>query len=230
MHNIIKNGILLNKREFSLSFIVFFYLIISFAVISRYVGSDLLPLVQLFFLFAENYITVSVYYGVRESLWEDALNIPEMFKKGRTFFFRVLAYKVLAGLFIVIVSAFCLSMLELVKETSLASAYLFIAFTVIWLSVPIYLFFLTAFTPLIIVAEDISFVKALKTSVLFLRERIAGIIQLLLLFLPIWFLVFFLLKGYNESNPILHIIVFYLVSILEVITVKTFLLFYKTER
>ncbi|HOL22322.1 MAG TPA: hypothetical protein PLQ41_05670 [bacterium] len=230
MKQIIRDGFLLKKNEFFLSLIVFSYLVISFSVLSLYASSEYLLYIQLFFLLLENYVTVSVYYGIRQSLWEGDVDIPGIFINGRDLFFRVLGYKLLAGFFVVFVAAFCLSMVELVKEAPLITTGFITAFTVLWLAFPVYLFLLTFFTPLIIIVDDAPLLKAVKTSMTFIRRHLADIVKLVLLFLPLWAFVILFLKLYNEKSPFLQLCIFCLISLLEVITVKMFLLFYRLER
>lgn len=229
MKHIIKDGFSLKKGEFILSLIVFSYLVLSFSVLSFYTSSGYLPYIQFFFLLLENYITVSVYYGIKQLLWEGILDIPGIFIKGRALFFRVFGYKILAGIFIILVAAFCLSMVELVKNSSLITTGLITAFTIIWLSFPVYLFFLTVYAPLIIISDDISLLPAIRKSMIFIKSNLKDIVKLVLLFLPLWFFVIFLLKLYNEKDPFLQTGIFYCVSVLEIITVKVFLLFYRRE-
>ncbi|MCM8777372.1 MAG: hypothetical protein NC905_03830 [Candidatus Omnitrophica bacterium] len=227
MRQIIKEGFSLKGKEFLLSVIVFFYLILSFSVLSFYNSSNYLPYIQLFFLLLENYITVSVYYGIRQSLWEGIFDISAIFIKGRQLFFRALGYKLLAGAFIILVFAFCLSMVELVKDSSLITVGFITGFTILWLVFPVYLFLLTVLTPLVIIADDVPLFKGVRISMGFIRGHLADTGKLILLLLPLWAFVIYLLKLYNEKVPFLQIFIFYLVSLLEIITVKVFLLFYR---
>jgi len=230
MKQIIRDGFLLKKNEFFLSLIVFSYLVISFSVLSLYASSEYLLYIQLFFLLLENYVTVSVYYGIRQSLWEGDVDIPGIFINGRDLFFRVLGYKLLAGFFVVFVAAFCLSMVELVKEAPLITTTIITVFTVLWLSFPLYLLLLTVLTPLVIIADDVPLAKAIRTSVVFIRGHLADTVKIVLLLLPLWAFVILLLKLYNEKNPFLQTGIFYLIALLEIITIKIFLLFYRIER
>jgi len=229
MKEILRDGFTLKKEEFLLSIVVFLYLVFSLSILSYTPKNYLFP-IQSFLLIFENYITVCVYYGIKRSVWEEKLKVTGIFRDGSRFFLRVLWYKILAGIFIIFVVAFCFSMVELVKETSPLTTGIITAFTVLWLSFPVYLFLHTVFTPLIIITDDISLTKALRSSMVFVRRNLLDIMKLTLIFLPFWLFVFFFLRVYNNKGIFWHIVVFCLVSMLEVITVKTFLIFYRREK
>ncbi|MDD3725704.1 MAG: hypothetical protein PHI44_00690 [Candidatus Ratteibacteria bacterium] len=230
MIQIIKKGVLLNRREFCLSLIVFVYLVFSFSVMSHYSNVVFLPYLQFVFFLLENYLTVSVYYGIRQSIGTEQFKLHDVFTGGNRFFGRVLWYKVLSLIFILVVAAFCLSMIELVKDAPLITTGLITAFTVIWLSFPVYLFLLTVYAPLIIVSDDVPLFTAIKTSMLFIRNNLGNVVKLLTIFLPLWCFAILLLKLYNGKGLVFQFCIFYIVSLLEIITVKVFLFFYRGER
>ena len=229
MKKLIKDGFSLTKGEFLLSLIVFAYLITSVSILQYPFASTYLLYIQAFFFLLENYITVCVYYGIKSSIWGEEIDVPVIFIKGMKFFGRVLAYKLLAGLFVIFVAAFCMSMVELVKDTAPITAWSITAFTILWLSFPVYVFLLTTFTPLVIITDDIPLFPAIRKSVAFVKGNLLDIEKLVLLFLPLWLVVIFSLKLYNEKGFFLQFVILYLISVLEVITVKVFLLFYRRE-
>jgi len=122
-----------------------------------------------------------------------------------------------------------MSMVELVKDTAPITAWSITAFTILWLLFPVYVFLLTTFTPLVIIADDIPLFPAIRKSVAFVKGNLLDIEKLVLLFLPLWLVVIFSLKLYNEKGFFLQLVILYLISVLEVITVKVFLLFYRRE-
>ncbi|MCX8083205.1 MAG: hypothetical protein N3D17_07465 [bacterium] len=235
MKDIIKNGFMLKKKEIYLSFIIFVYLVLSSSIIpqpdSNPVSRKSIFISEVFLLLflLENYLTVSIYYGINQFLQGCYPTLSEIFRKGWRFFSRVLWYKVLAFFFLLIVSSFCLSMIELVKESSLLTAGLITTFTILWISFPVYLLLLTLYTPFIIVSDDIPLFTAMKTSMVFIRNNLKDIVLLLFIFFLLWGFAIFFLKLYNEKSFVLQGCVLYFLSLLEIITIKVFLVFYKGE-
>ncbi|MCM8820351.1 MAG: hypothetical protein NC932_00140 [Candidatus Omnitrophica bacterium] len=120
-----------------------------------------------------------------------------------------------------------IKMVELVKNSSIITAGFITAFTILWLTFPVYLFLLTLLAPLVIIADDVPLFKAVRMSMGFIRGQLLDTGKLILLLLPLWAFVIYLLKLYNEKVPFLQMVIFYLFSLLEIITVKVFLLFYR---
>ncbi|MCM8760243.1 MAG: hypothetical protein NC832_00765, partial [Candidatus Omnitrophica bacterium] len=118
-------------------------------------------------------------------------------------------------------------MIELVKDSSPVTAGLITGFTILWLSFPVYLFLLTVLTPLVIIADGVPLLKAVRISMRFIRGHLGDTGKLILLLLPLWAFTIYLLKLYNAKSHFLQMVIFYLVSLLEIVTVKVFLLFYR---
>jgi len=146
------------------------------------------------------------------------------------FFARTLYYKLLAGAAALFIAAFCFSMIEVVKDSSVAAAGFITGFTVIWISFPVYLLLLTFFAPLIIIAEDSLLLPSVRKSMIFIRANLADVVKLCLLAAPLWFFAFFSIKVYNNEDFLLLPVIFYFIAALEIVTVKLFFLFYKSKR
>jgi len=229
--DIIKKGVIFRQKEFLLSLCVFAYLLVSFSILSLKLSEGYLLLLQVFFLLFENYVTVAVYYGIKEYIFEGKFNIPGMFMKAGYFFFRVLSYKLFAGFFALLLAAFCMSMIELVKSSSLAAAGFVTGFTILWIAFPVYLLLLTFFAPLIIITEDSLVFSSVRASVAFMRGNLAEAVKLVLVTAPFWAFALFLTRVYNGKGLyLLTGTVFYLIAVLEIITIRIFLLFYKARR
>ncbi|MBN1444816.1 MAG: hypothetical protein JW957_01750 [Candidatus Omnitrophica bacterium] len=226
---IIRQGISFGKKEFLLSIIVFAYLAVSYSVLSAGLSEGMLFLLQVFFILIENYVTVAVYYGIKQYLWEGAFDVKGMFAGAKHFFARTLYYKLLAGAAALFIAAFCLSMIEVVKDSSAAAAGLITGFTVIWISFPVYLVLLTFFAPLIIIAEDNLLLPSVRKSIVFVRTNFADVVKLCLLAAPLWFFAIFLMRVYNKKDLFLLPVIFYFIAVLEILTVKLFFLFYKAR-
>jgi len=227
---VIKEGVVFRRREFLLSLFVLVYLAVSYIMLSLQLSQGYMLVLQLFFIILENYITVAVYYGIKQSLFDGKLDMKDMFAKGGYFFGRTLYYKLLvtaAGLFI---AAFCLSMIEIVKDSSLAAAGFITGFTVLWISFPIYLIMLTLFTPLVIIVEDSPLLPAVRKSMAFARGNLADIVRLGLLVIPLWFFALFLMKVYNKKDFFVLSAIFCFFAVLEIVTIRLFMLFYKARR
>jgi fumarate reductase subunit D len=123
--------------------------------------------------------------------------------------------------------AFCLSMVDLVKDSSVFTAGFITSFTILWISVPVYLLLLTFLTPLVIIVEDTFLFASVRKSVSFIRENLSETVKLVLIIAPLWAFAFFLIRVYNDRDLFLLTVFFlYLIAVLEVSTVKVFLLFY----
>jgi hypothetical protein len=230
LSHIIRQGVYFRQKEFFFSLFVFIYLLFSLYIFSLKLSEGHRFAVQVLFILLENYVTIAVYYGIKQYLFEGIFNLPNMFAKARCFFLRVLAYKMLAGFFALLLFAFCLSMLDLVKDSSIFAAGFITSFTILWISVPVYLLLLTFLTPLIIIVEDTFLFASLRKSITFIRENLSGTVKLVLAVTPLWVFAFFLMRMYNDIDLFLLTVIFsYIIAVLEIITVKIFLLFYKAR-
>lgn len=227
--NIIRQGISFGKKEFLLSLIVFAYLAVSYSVLSAGLSAEMVLLLQIVFVLIENYVTVAVYYGIKQYLWEGQFDVKGMFAGAKHFFARTLYYKLLAGAAALFIAAFCLSMIEVVKDSSAAAAGFITGFTILWISFPVYLLLLTFFAPLIIISEESLLLPSVRKSIMFVRANLADVVKLCLLAAPLWFFAIFLMKVYNEKDLLLLPVIFYFIAVLEIVTVKLFFLFYKAR-
>jgi len=192
--DIIKQGVVFRQKEFLLSLCVFAYMLVSFSVLSLTLSDGYMLLLQMFFILIENYITVAVYYGIKQYLFEGEFDIPGMFVKAKHFFSRVLSYKLFAGLVALLLFAFCLSMIDVVKDSSVAAAGFITGFTVLWISFPVYLLMLTLFAPLIIIVEDAFLFPSVRKSVIFIRVNLPEMVKLVLVTAPLWIFALFLMR------------------------------------
>jgi hypothetical protein len=225
--DIVKKGVTFKQRDFLVSLIIFTYLLFSLYIFSLKLPEGYMFAVQVFYVLLENYVTIAVYYGIKQYLYEGVFDLPGMFVKARHFFLRVLSYKMLAGFFALLLFAFCLSMVDLVKDSSVFTAGFITSFTILWISVPVYLLLLTFLTPLVIIVEDTFLFASVRKSVSFIRENLSETVKLVLIIAPLWAFAFFLIRVYNDRDLFLLTVFFlYLIAVLEVSTVKVFLLFY----
>lgn len=231
LSQIIKQGIVFKQKEFLLSLCVYAYLLVSFSVLSLNLSETYFFLLQVFFLLFENYITIGVYYGIKQDVYKENFNLSEIFVRPVHFFFRVITYKLFAGFFALLMIAFGMSMFELVKGSSPTALKFITGFTILWLAFPVYLLLLTFFAPLIIITEDTSLFPSIRASVVFMRKNLFEIVKIVLLAAPFWAFAFFLIRVYNEKKGLflLNGLVFYFIAALEVITIKVFMLFYQAR-
>ena len=95
---LLKTGFLVRKNELLLALIVLLYLIFFRFILSIPFREEYIFIFQVFFLFMENYITICVYNGLKESLFKGALNIGQLFKDSIFFFGWMLLYKLFVGM------------------------------------------------------------------------------------------------------------------------------------
>jgi len=84
--NIIRQGISFGKKEFLFSLVVFAYLAVSHSVLSSGLSEEIVFLLQIIFILVENYVTVAVYYGIKQYLWEGKFDLKGMFADAKHFF------------------------------------------------------------------------------------------------------------------------------------------------
>jgi len=223
----LKKGMIFKKNELILSLGVFLYLAVSHVSLSATVlGGNAFLLLYFFFLLAENYVTTAVYCGMKDSIIKGRFSPVGILRKGKYFFARILLYKALAGLAVLLCMGFALGMIEMVNTSSPFKAGTVMAITVVWLAFPAYILALTLFTPVLIIFEDFPVMPAVKESILFTRRTLPQVLLLSLLFLPPWIFAFFLLRVYNDTGFLLLAAILYFVALLEIITVKAFMVFY----
>lgn len=226
----VRRGFVFGKQEIVLVFVVVLHLIASYFIFSiNTANTALLAVLQLAVVLAENYVTVAVYCGVKGLITEGRFTLAGIFLKAGHFFGRVLLYKVLAGLAVLAMLVFAFGIIDVLKSAAIVKTAFVAAATVVWLAFPAYFLALTFLTPLVIVFEGVFLTDALKKSVIFARNELPGILVLLLFLLPAWAFAFFLLKVYNEKALFLQTGIFFFSAMLEVATIKVFMLFYKRK-
>jgi len=224
----LKAGFTFRRNEFLLSAAVFVYLVVYYFLLSAIeVKESFILLLQFFFILLENYITIAVYCGLNDSITGGSFNLQGIFKKGASYFGRVLLYKGLAGLAALCMMGFAYGMIDFLKNSSFVKASVVMGITILWLAFPVLILLLTFMAPLIIIVRDISLAGGLRKSFLFAREHLSDILIFVLALVPFWIFAFFLLKVYNESNLLYRFIALYFIAMLEIITIKVFMLFYR---
>ncbi len=144
----LKKGFIPGKSGAFLCAVVFLHLFITYSIFSAgAVGENVLLFVQAAFVIVENYITVAVYCGIKDSLDGKKFRPGGIFAEARLFFLKVLLYKALAGLFALVMLGFAYGIIELVKTASLFYAGTVIILTLAWLAFPAYLLGLTFLSP-----------------------------------------------------------------------------------
>ena len=229
IQNVIREGVAFGKHEVILSVVVFAYLVISYSVLSslKVLNETYLMLLQVFFILVENYITVCVYLGLKKSLWRDTFSPGRLFMEGNHFFGRVLLYKAAVGFLTLLILGFAHGMIEFLQNVSVVKTVFMMGVTIIWLAFPVFILILSLFTPLIIIVEDIPLVSAVRKSVYFFKKFLSQILLLVVVLLPLWIFAFFLLMVYNEITEMLKWGMFYFLALLEIATIRIFLVFYR---
>lgn len=226
LQNLIKEGFMLGKNELILSFFVMIYLVIFRFVLSLPIKEEYIFFLQMVFILAENYVTISVYHNLKDNLLGNTVDLGKSFKRGAHFFGRILFYKALAGIFALLILGFAYSMIGYFKNSTSTLSFVAMLATIIWLLFPVYLLILTLLAPLIIVIEDVPLIESIIKSSRFLKKKFFKAVILFLAVLPLWLVVFFLLKLYNDISFIFQLFLLSLVSLLEIITIKIWILFY----
>ena len=223
----LKYSLHLKKKEILLSVVIFFYLIIS-DFISRVnfpKNISIIFLIQIALLIVENYLTICVYSTIKKIIKKEKFKVKDILTDGGYFFGRILFYKIFVAFSAGILISIAFGIIDILKSTPLFITTLIFTLTLLWLSVPFYFILLTFFSPLIIICKDANFSHSVKMSYYFIRENLKEISGITLIIGVFWFFCIFFLKVYNNFIGI-KILFFYFVSLLEILTIKTFMFFY----
>jgi len=223
----LKNAVYIEKKEIYFSLIVFFYVLISdfLSKINFSKNYTLISLIQIILLLVENYLTICIYSGIKKIIKKEKFKAKDILNDGGYFFGRILFYKIFVAFSAGILIGIAFGIIDILKSTPLFITTSIFTFTLLWLSVPFYFILLTFFSPLIIIYKDANFSHSIKMSYYFIRENLKEIAGITLIIGVFWFFCIFFLKVYNNFVGI-RILFFYLVSLLEILTIKIFMFFY----
>ena len=223
----LKDALHIEKIEIYFSLIVFSYVLISdfISKINFSKNYTLISLIQIILLLVENYLTICIYSGIKKLVKKEEFKVRDILNDGGYFFGRILLYKIFVAFSAGILISIAFGIIDILKSTPLFITTLIFTLTLLWLSVPFYFILLTFFSPLIIICKDANFSNSVKMSYYFIRENLKEIAGITLIIGVFWFFCIFFLKVYNNFIGI-KILFFYLVSLLEILTIKTFMFFY----
>lgn len=221
MSEIYKNVLKIKKIELALFLITFLYVLLKNLLLEKFAN---------FYFFAfifEIYLTVSVYTGIKKSVFNELFNFSDIFKDGLKYFFPILLYNLLIGVSGGIVYLIITNLINSIKTFNFYSIFLFVLI-ISWASVPFFFLLLTIYAPFIIMIDDVPVFTGINKSVNFLRGNLPNLISLFSPFLIFWFLFFTFYPKYDKIIP-LKIVLLFLSSFLEILTIKLVFLVYKGE-
>ncbi len=223
----LKNALHIEKIEIYFSLIVFSYVLISdfISKINFSKNYTLISLIQIILLLVENYLTICIYSGIKKLVKKEEFKVRDILNDGGYFFGRILLYKIFVAFSAGILISIAFGIIDVLKSTSLFITTLIFILTLLWLSIPFYFILLTFFSPLIIICKDANFFHSVKMSYYFIKENLKEIAGITLIIGVFWFFCIFFLKVYNNFVGI-KVLFFYLVSLLEILTIKIFMVFY----
>jgi len=223
----LKNAVYIEKKEIYFSLVVFSYVLISdfISKINFLKNYTLIFSIQIILLLVENYLTICIYSGIKKIIKKEEFKVKDILNDGGYFFGRILFYKIFVAFAAGILIGIAFGIIDILKLTPLFITILIFTLTLLWLSIPFYFILLTFFSPLIIICKDANFSHSVKMSYYFLKENLKEISGITLIIGVFWFFCIFFLKVYNNLVGI-KVLFFYLVSLLEILTIKVFMFFY----
>jgi len=223
----LKSSFHIERKEIYLSLIVFAYVLISDSISKINFSKNylLIFLFQIVLLLVENYLTICIYSGIKKIIKKEEFKVKNILSDGGYFFGRILLYKIFVALSAGILIGIAFGIIDIVKSTPLFITILIFTLTLLWLSIPFYFIILTFFSPLIIIFKDADIPHSIKMSYNFIRKNLKEALGITLIIGIFWFFCIFFLKLYNKFIGI-KILFFYLVSLLEILTIKIFMFFY----
>lgn len=216
---IYKQIIKIKKDEFFLFFITFLYVSLRSLFFEKFKSYYFL-----IFIF-EIYFTISVYTGIKKSVYDEIFNFSDIFRDGLYFFPSILLYNLLISLFTGIIYLIASSAISSIKILSQISFFLFFMI-ITWAAFPFFYISFTLYTPFIILVEDETLFEGMKKSYNFTRKHLPYLINLFFPFLVFWIIFFTIFQKYDKIY-ILKFILLFFVSFLEILTIKTVFLVYK---
>ncbi|MFN4227931.1 MAG: hypothetical protein ACK4F0_07335 [Candidatus Ratteibacteria bacterium] len=216
---IYKQVVKIKKEEFFLFLLTFLYLCL------RTLTFDKLKSLYIFVFIFEIYFTVSIYVGIKKSVYEENFKIVDIFKEGLYFFPSILLYNLLVSLVAGLIYSVALSFVSSIKILSKVSFLLFLII-IMWAAIPFFYVFLTIYTPFIIFIENDTVFESIKKSYRFMKANLPYLINLFFPFLIFWTLFFTIFQKYDKIN-FLKFVLLVFIAFLEILTVKTIFLVYK---
>lgn len=213
----------LKKEEWYLFSIIFIWLFLSSIYLDGILKKRLIFEALPYIIF-ENYLTVCVYYGLKQTVWKGKIE-NNIFVQSLHFFLRILGYRLLfsfiSGFLLMIPVALS------VNANSVKAVNLIFFLSILWISVPVYYLVLTLYSPLIIIVEDIPLIESVIKSYNFIKKYLKELLILSIFLGSMWGFAIFLNKVYNYPIKFLN---FALLSYLEIFTVKCYFNFDKLKR
>jgi len=219
MLEIYKNILKIKKVEFLLFLITFLYVFLKNLFLQK------LTSFYFFVFLFEVYFTISVYYGLKKSVYSENFKFPDVFKMGWYYFPSILLYNLFVGFSGGIVYLIVTGLINSIKTFSGYSFFLFILI-ILWASFPLFFLFLTLYTPFVIMAKDEKISKAINESVKFMRENLSFLIYSFFPLLILWVIFFTIFQKYDKILS-LKIVSLGLMAFLEILTIKLIFLIYK---
>ena len=181
------------------------------------------------FFILENFLTVSVYAGLNESVSGRPWLVRTLLSRGWYFLPRILLYKVAVACFVLVIAAMLLALPAFFAEMPLVAAGIFVTLLLAWLSFPCGYLLFSLYTPLIILTDDKELLPAVVVSFRLGRKYLPELVVFgVMLGLP-WAVVNFVPLLYNVPVRFAvpeRVLKSVILALLEVFTIKTFLLFY----
>jgi hypothetical protein len=212
MLEIYKSILKIKKVEAKLILITFIYIFLRNLLFEKFTNWYFL-----FFLF-EIYLTISVYAGIKNSVFYGTFNFFEIFKEGIYYFPSILFYYLLLGFSGSIIYLIISSLINSIKTFSIFSYFLYILI-ISWASIPVFFLILTLYTPFIIMAKNETIFNGMSESLDFIKKNFSNLICLFFPFLVFWFFFFLIFQKYDKIN-LLNTFLIFLVSLIEILTVK----------
>jgi hypothetical protein len=227
---LLKNSLRFKTREILLSVIVLFWLYFTDKLFkSGFVNPGSILFLQFFVLIAENYITTSVYCGVKESVSGKTVVFKDIFRQGLYFFIRIFLYKLLFALAAGIIIIFTYGFIDTAKTMPVTQANFLAVLLISWLAVPVYFLLLTLFAPLVIIIEDCGVVQAIKKSIVFISDNLPDLWRIIFCIVLLWLFAFYSVKLYNMKNLFFLILNLCFVALLEIFTIKVLMSYYNVK-
>ncbi|MCM8766671.1 MAG: hypothetical protein NC901_01230 [Candidatus Omnitrophica bacterium] len=219
---IYKKMIKINKGELFLFILTFLYILFRQLVFEK-----IKSYYFLIFIF-EIYFTVSIYTGIKKSVYDENFTFSDIFREGLYFFPSILFYNLLISFLVGIIYLIASSFVSSIKILSNISFFFFLII-ITWASIPFFYIFLTIYTPFIIMVEKETLFESLRKSYNFMRTNLSFLINLFFPFFVFWFLFFTIFQKSGKINFLSFVLLLF-VSFLEILTIKTVFLVYKGAR
>lgn len=177
------------------------------------------------------YLRVTVYATLKDMVMLGTWSRRSFLRNGLPYIGRVLAYELLVGTIAVILVSVVLAVAEATATPAVFPGTAFFFLAVAWAAVPFYFLAASFLAPLIILVENRELFPAVAGSIAFFRGHLKELVVLALVFGLAWAVVLFGNRVYNLPESFLRVEILArsaALSLLEVYTFKTFMLYYRT--